>query len=128
MSDELIIFDGDCGICTQAVRQARKMRNSRVYRFLPYQSFSDASLIEMGLTRERCRAAVQLVTNGNHAATGAFAVNRFLLGHPIWRVLIWGVYLIPIFLVVELLLYSLVARNRSRISRLLGLDVCRIDS
>lgn len=60
-----------------------------------------------------------------HARGGAFAVNAFLLRCRFWAILPIVIYLLPPLLLLEIVAYRWVARNRSWISRRLGLEACR---
>jgi predicted DCC family thiol-disulfide oxidoreductase YuxK len=121
-----LLFDGDCGICTRLARTAAGIDRRRRFRIEPYLAFSNEQLGEHGLSHARCARALQLVLPDGRVRSGAFAVNHFLVAYMPWRVLVVLLHVLFPVLLLEVIGYVLVARNRHRISRWLGLDACRI--
>lgn len=143
-----LLFDGDCGICTWLARRA--VRIDRNCAVLPYQDVPEEWLRSYGITRADCAERIYLLEPwpprktgaptggaGDHpsgrranvqrlrARGGAFAVNAFLLRGGAWAILPVVIYLLPPLLLLEIVTYRWVARNRSWISRRLGLEACR---
>jgi predicted DCC family thiol-disulfide oxidoreductase YuxK len=121
-----LLFDGDCGICTSFSEMARKMDQQNEFVIEPYQTYSEAELGKWGITYEACNRKIQVISQAGRVYSGAFALNYFLYRHFPWSLVLIPLYLIPILLLFEIAAYALVARNRQRISRWLGLKGCLI--
>jgi predicted DCC family thiol-disulfide oxidoreductase YuxK len=121
-----LLFDGDCGICTWAAAAFGRMDGPREYVIAPFQDYDDAALATLGVTREQCARAVQVVTPAGRVHRGAFGINYVLWRRMPWTIVVALVYAIPVLLVSELLLYRVVANQRHRLSRWLGLQACRV--
>ncbi|MDQ7030609.1 MAG: DUF393 domain-containing protein [Ardenticatenia bacterium] len=121
----LLIYDGDCGLCSALIEWVRQRDRGQRLTCAPYQHVSPERL-SPGLTRVACAQAVCLVRPGHGHVTGARAVAEVfcLLPSP-WAhvgrlVRPWSPLLEPA--------YRLIARYRHRLSALLGLPTCRLDS
>jgi predicted DCC family thiol-disulfide oxidoreductase YuxK len=117
-----LIFDGDCGFCTTAVRWLQK-RLPRVPATAPFQ-WTD--LAEFGLDEQQARARVWFVT-GEHRYGGAAAVAAVLRGqpNPALRALGWLGTVPPWSWAAETG-YRLVAKYRYRLPG--GTPACRMPS
>ena len=122
----LLLFDGDCGICSKLAKWAAAKDGGRSFRVEPYFEFSEEELQPYGLTWQDCTEAVQLIRPDGRVSSGAFAVNRFLWSLPLFKPLIAVLYLLFPLIAVEMLGYVLVAKNRHRISAALGMNECKI--
>lgn len=122
--DKLVLFDGDCGVCTWFRDSMEKIDHKKIFTYQPYQAFPDADLAAMGVSEQECRRKVQVILNGRRRFSGAFAVNYLLWRHPRWRAAVVVVYAVPPLLLMELACYWLVSRNRRRISGWFGLKAC----
>jgi hypothetical protein len=56
--------------------------------------------------------------------SGAFAVNYFFIHYVPWNLLVVLLYVVTPLLLLEIITYELVARNRTRLSRWLGMKAC----
>jgi hypothetical protein len=83
--------------------------------------------LALGLSHKSCHGEVKVISSSGHVYGGAFAVNYFLLKHQPWTLAIVVIYLIPILLLFEILIYKLIAGNRTRISTWLGLSACKVE-
>ncbi|MEP7273040.1 MAG: DUF393 domain-containing protein [Acidobacteriota bacterium] len=126
-NSHLLLFDGDCGICTRSAEICARIDSRNLFRIAPYRAIPEEELAPYGLSHAECAGAVQIISSSGRVYSGPFAVNYFLFKFLPWSILIVLLYAIPIFLVLEILLYRLVAANRQRISRLLGLTACRVN-
>lgn len=82
----------------------------------------------MGLDYESCTVELKVVAGNGRVWGGAFAVNHFLWQHPPLSIIpLLVVVLFPL-LLLEIVAYKLVARNRHRISRWLGMNACAVRS
>lgn len=121
-----LVFDGDCGFCTSAVRWLKRTLPA-VPASTPYQW---APLEELGLSREEAAERVWLVaTDENgllHQYGGYLAVSVLLRHQPLlgWRFL--GILLdTPPFSLAADLGYRLIARYRYLLPG--GTPACRLD-
>lgn len=127
-SQDVLLFDGDCGICTKAAEFARRIARNGTYAVHPYQAFSEEELGRFGVTYAMCMRKIHTITKDGRVHTGAFALNHFCWRHRPWIVLPILIYLLPPLLLAEIVLYAVVAHNRHRISRWLGLNACAISA
>lgn len=110
----VLVYDGDCGFCERSARFARD--RSDTLRIADHRS--------QGLDHID---AVMLVDDDGNVWSAAPAVSRALRRFRArrWRAL--GVLIsLPVVCTVAALVYSLVARNRGRISRLTGAPACGV--
>ena len=121
-----LLFDGDCGICTKSSQICEQMDGGRKFEIVPFQRVPEEELARVGLNRELCHGEVKVISSTGHVYGGAFAVNYFLLKHQPWTLAIIIIYLIPLLLLFEILVYKLIAINRTRISTWLGLSACKV--
>lgn len=80
----LLVFDGDCGICSRLAALTRRLVLPPGRGHVePYQRLD---LARYGLTREACGEALQFVTPGGRVYAAQDAVARVLLaGRVGWR-------------------------------------------
>ena len=119
---DYLLFDGDCGICTRSAEIARKMDERFIIE--PYQIFPEIELKIFGITYAKCAKSVQVITRKGRVYSGAFAVNYFLWQRSHWPLLVGLIYAVPVLLLIEVIGYRLVEKNRHRLSRWLGLKAC----
>ena len=119
-----VLFDGDCGVCSAAASLAHSIDRRGRFVIAPFQVVSDEELREWGIDRGSCGRRLRVASAGGRVYSGAFGVNYFLWKQPWWRILPTLIYALPPLLLLELLGYELVARNRETISRWLGLEAC----
>ena len=120
----LMLFDGDCGICTSFAGFAAKIDLQKRFEIVPYQTYPEEKLKFWGITYRQCGEKMQVVTPQGRAYSGAFGVNYFFYQYPPWTFLVILLYVIPLLLLGEIIVYALVARNRQRLSRWFGLKAC----
>ncbi|MGL5929175.1 MAG: thiol-disulfide oxidoreductase DCC family protein [Dermatophilaceae bacterium] len=108
----LLVFDGDCGICTRLAGVAARWTPPRRGTVTASQW---VDLGHYGLTEEQCRLALQYVDTHGRVHSAQDAVARLLLdSHPWWRPA--GVALrLPGINQLAGLVYRWVARNRYRL-------------
>jgi predicted DCC family thiol-disulfide oxidoreductase YuxK len=122
-----LLFDGDCGICTQLAGRAGRIDRRHLFTIVPYRRFSEEELVAVGLSYADCDRAAQVITLSGRVRSGAFAVNGFLIHFLPWSILIALIYLLfPVLLPLELIVYRLVAINRHTISGKLGMKECKV--
>jgi predicted DCC family thiol-disulfide oxidoreductase YuxK len=123
-----LLYDGDCGVCSRLAGLLEKMDASHDFIIKPYRSFTEDELRRHRLSYEKCSKRAYAVGRGGRVYGGAFALNYFFLKRFPWSLLVILIYGLPPLLVAELIGYYLVARNRYRISRWLGLEACKVES
>ena len=110
-SGQTLIFDGDCGFCTSAVRQLRRWVKPRA-TIIEWQR---AGLDALGVTAEECNDAVQWVAPGGRHVSGGAAVAAVLkAGRSPWPAVGRGLSA-PFIAQLTEKTYQLVARNRYRL-------------
>lgn len=111
MSAVTVVYDGDCGICEASA--------SWIIRHVPtadVQSHRQFGVEEL--------SSVWCIEDGNRTI-GAHAVSRILQRADSWYLRLIGQLLYaPIIRYVSIGVYWCVARNRRRISRMVGLKAC----
>lgn len=109
----VLIFDGDCGFCTQSARLVGRMDQHHVITVLPWQTAG--LLAATGLSEAQVNEAAWYVDNQGNRHRGAAAVNAALaaLG-GIYR-LLSRLYRVPGLRQLEDAVYAWVARNRHRL-------------
>ncbi len=121
----VLIFDGACGLCTAAAEWAYRRSAAGCLTIIPYQH-ADLERLSPGLTAELCRRSAYLVLPDGRRWRGAravFGALRCLRGG-------WGIVgklgsLPPFYLLAEPF-YRLIAAQRMRLSRWLGLTACAV--
>ena len=122
----LFLFDGDCGLCQWASEKLQKINQQKKVNFLSYQSFSDKELESYGLNKDQCHQALQWIGANKKVYSGPHAINRFLWEYWPWKVFVFYSYCFFPLILFEILIYPLIAKNRQKISKLLGLNACKI--
>ncbi|MEV5709584.1 DUF393 domain-containing protein [Actinoallomurus sp. NPDC052274] len=119
MERPILVYDGDCGICTKAVRLVGDTakadgRRLRVPADPEVVAFQDADLAALGTTAERAAYEVLWIEDGR-VHGGAQAVARLLIeAGGCWRPLgLLG--RVPPFRWAAHGLYRLIANNRHRL-------------
>ncbi|MBK8313932.1 MAG: DUF393 domain-containing protein [Acidobacteria bacterium] len=121
-----LLFDGDCGICSRLSETARSLDHRNRFRIRPFQSFSETELQRFGIDYDDCTKGLQSITAGGRVRSKSGAVNYFLWSIPKFRPLVILIYLIPIILLGEIVVYRIIANNRQRISARFGLRACNL--
>jgi predicted DCC family thiol-disulfide oxidoreductase YuxK len=119
-----LLFDGDCGICSYCAEIFERLDHRQLFRVFPYQDFSEDELRRFGLDYQQCDQKLQVITKRGRVHAGAIGVNYFCWQYFPWSVLVALIYLIPVILVAELIIYRWISRNRHRLSQWFGLKAC----
>jgi predicted DCC family thiol-disulfide oxidoreductase YuxK len=119
-----LLFDGDCGICTWSAQLIRRVDPRRQFEIQPYQAYPEAELQRFGISYADCEYELQVITREGRVHGGPFGVNHFFLRFFPWNILVVLIYLIPIFLLIEIIAYRLVAHNRAWLSQKFGMKGC----
>lgn len=122
---DIVIFDGDCGICNATREWAEARDRDHRLKFVPFQT-ANLGALSPGLTDEMAHRMAWLVTETGYRIGGARAIFTILSRLPLpWKIAgIIGAFL-PVSLICEPF-YRIVAHNRSRISGWFGLSYCMV--
>jgi predicted DCC family thiol-disulfide oxidoreductase YuxK len=123
----MVLFDGDCGVCNRSAEIMERLDAAHNFSIRPYRSFTPDELKRYGLSYDKCSKRVYVIAASGRVYGGAFAVNYFFLKQFPWSLLVVLIYALPPLLLAEVIGYYVVAKNRYRISRWLGLEACRIN-
>ena len=121
-----MLFDGDCGICTWSADLVMRMDVKRHFYVEPYQRVPEPEIQRFGTSHADCARRLQVITRRGTVHSGAFAVNYFFVHYFPWKLLVVLLYVVPPLLLLEMITYELVARNRMRLSRWLGMKACLV--
>lgn len=114
MATGVLIYDGDCGVCTKLSRFVTTTVRKRQSDFA-VSAYQDADLAALGLTAEDCDAALQWVSANGRISTAQDAVARVLLhGRLPFRPL-GAIIALPGVNALAGLVYRWVAANRHRL-------------
>ena len=113
MAHPVLVFDGDCGMCTRSARfAARRLRTAPdAYDVDPSQRLDLPSL---GLTQAECDEALQWVAADGRVSSGQDAVARMMLASRLWARPLGAALLLPGVNALAGVVYRRVARNRHR--------------
>ncbi|HKA59434.1 MAG TPA: DUF393 domain-containing protein [Gemmatimonadales bacterium] len=76
MTDPTLIYDGECGICQQAVELLKKWDREHLLRYVPFQD--SAAVSRFGIALPALAAAMHLVLPNGRVYSGADAVPELL--------------------------------------------------
>ncbi|MFN0282446.1 MAG: thiol-disulfide oxidoreductase DCC family protein [Kineosporiaceae bacterium] len=108
----VLVYDGDCGICTKLSRVARRYVMPRRGTVI---ASSDLDLDAYGLTTQQCLDALQFVDDRGRTHAAQDAVARLLLAAAWWWRPLGALLLLPGVRALAGLAYRWVARNRHRL-------------
>jgi predicted DCC family thiol-disulfide oxidoreductase YuxK len=119
----LVLFDGDCGVCTSSARWLGRLDRHGRLELIPLQAalgMPDAPSIDVLLDAMHVRDS-----DGGWSVGGAAWIR---ISREVALLRPFGLLArLPLLRRFVEPTYALVARNRHRISRALGADACRID-
>ncbi len=75
-----LIYDGECGVCQQAVALLRRWDREHVLRFVPFQD--RAAIARFGIALPALAAAMHLILPDGRVYAGADAMPELLLLFP----------------------------------------------
>lgn len=122
----IVVFDGECGICSAARRWAEARNYAGRLRFVAYQT-AELDKLSPGLTHRAASRSIFFIYPDGRRVAGARAVFETLRWLPgLWR-MVGTVMAQPPFWLLAEPFYYLVAHNRARLSSWLGLEYCRVE-
>lgn len=71
-----LIYDGECGVCSQAVARLRRWDREQVLRFVPFQD--GAAVARFGIELPALAAAMHLILPDGRVSAGADAAPELL--------------------------------------------------
>lgn len=114
-SDGLLIYDGQCGLCTRCARFAEARWDRQTSRAVASQDLDDTELARLGLSRAKVDAAAWWITeDGAVGAERAVAGALARCGAP-WLLLGWLITA-PGLQRVAQVVYRLVVLHRHRVA------------
>lgn len=126
MIKDLVIFDGDCGVCSFFAGWIERHDKRERFDVKPYQMLN-LELIHKDISVENAEKTMFFVTYDNQIFTHARGVFEIAKRLPGIYGFLGSLMANDVFGAVFKPLYQLVASNRSRLSRLFGLNACVID-
>jgi predicted DCC family thiol-disulfide oxidoreductase YuxK len=116
-ADPTLIYDGECGICQQAVALLKRWDREHVLRFVPFQD--GAAVAAFGIELPALAAAMHLILPNGRVYAGAHAAPELLRLFPGKRWLAW-LFLIPGVLPIARRIYAWIAARRHCLVRGIG--------
>ena len=114
MATSVLIYDGDCGVCTKLSRFVTTGVRKASGDFA-VSAYQDADLDGLGLTAEQCDEALQWVSSTGRVSSAQNAVARVLLAGRLPFKLLGAVILVPGINALAGVAYRWVALNRHRL-------------
>lgn len=114
MPSSVLIYDGDCGVCTKLSRFTTTSVRARPGDF-EVSAYQDADLDTLGVTSEQCDEALQWVSASGRVSSAQDAVARVLLAGRLPFRPLGAVILVPGVNALAGVVYRWVARNRHRL-------------
>lgn len=109
----VVVYDGDCGICDASARFIR--RNVSSVDVMSHHEYGVQSLASVWFVTDRARHE------------GADAVATILRSaDKRWLRVSGAVLALPVIRLIAKVVYFVIARNRRRISQLLGMKACAV--
>ena len=121
-----VLYDGDCGICSRGCEILALIDKRNLFEYTPYQSHSESELNRFGTDYEKCFKKLVVITLKGKTLFGAFGLNHLFWQYFPYNLLVFLIYAFPVFLVLELIGYRIVAQNRAKISAFFGLRACAL--
>ena len=123
MQQNIVIFDGSCGICNALRLKVENWDKQNIIKFIAYQSPEFPALTQL-ITKKEASESLYLITSDNEISKGAQAIFQMLTFlSPQWRVL-GRIGSIKIIHMIMQPFYEIIARNRSIISEKMGMTAC----
>jgi len=121
-----VVFDGDCAMCSAFIRFCYSYVKKSDVIAVSFHKLSPMDAARLGLRLDDCREALYCVTPAGAILKGAGACNYLLRPVPFLGRMLRMIDSNPVLSKIESYCYHQVARNRRKVSRILGLDACAI--
>lgn len=109
LTDPTLIYDGECGICREAVALLKRWDREHVIRFVPFQD--RVAVARFGIALPALAAAMHLILPGGRVYAGADAAPELLRLFPGKRWLA-PLFRIPGVLPIARRIYAWIAQRR----------------
>jgi predicted DCC family thiol-disulfide oxidoreductase YuxK len=119
-----VLYDGDCGICSAV---AVRMQAAHGEGVATWCSWHGRGSLPAGVSEASLARSIALVTGSGRIERGFTAFRYLFVRTPGLR-LLGVVSFVPGVGLLGRLVYAVVARNRMRISRALGLSACSLQT
>lgn len=116
----ILIFDGDCKLCSSSARAFSRMTKNRI----PTAPYQRSDLSALGLNLQDCEQAVQYVSDKG-TQSGHLAISQGLIDSKTTWSLAGYVLKWPVITSIAFVVYHWVAKNRHRLPG--GTPACSID-
>ena len=113
-TDPVLIFDGDCAMCSRSVQLVLKLDRAARFRFLPVRTpLGETTYRDLGLDPQTPDTAVLLVNGNAYVKSDAILRAAIHLGFP------WAIARVALLIPERWrdAIYDVVARNRKRFQR-----------
>jgi predicted DCC family thiol-disulfide oxidoreductase YuxK len=115
-----VLYDGDCGVCSETARALAKLDRRRALRLVPLQS----ALVAGQPSLDQLLDSLHAVDEAGHWWVGADAMVEIARRIPLLRPITVFARFAPGHWAAEKL-YRLIANHRQTISRVLGMNACK---
>lgn len=121
-----LAYDADCGFCSASVAWLRglRLREGQALNVVPYQDPAIAAKLP-GVDLGHADGGVQLLLPDGAIRRDSDAIGEILVRSRKYAALGKWI-LLPGFRMLARIVYRIVARNRRLISRMLGMNACRL--
>lgn len=118
----IILFDGDCGICNKTQIWIRSKDKSDVFDIYPYQAYDYTNF---NLTESDVSSSVYLISDSNiyKKSKAVFEILKLLPG---FYGFLGTMLSNPLIVFISNPIYNIIARNRAKISGFFGLNSCKL--
>jgi predicted DCC family thiol-disulfide oxidoreductase YuxK len=124
MKDKMIIFDGDCGICTKLSQYAESKIKIDV-SVIPFAA-TDPKELPHGINDELAMKTVIFVNNNKFYIRSRAVFEILKIMPALWK-LLGFLFANKFFSFLFDPFYNLIAKNRAKISTWFGLDACKLN-
>lgn len=121
-----VLFDGDCGVCSWSADLVKRLGRPDLFEVVPYFEYTEPELARFGLDYQQCVEYLCVVGPDQRVYKGAAAVNFVGLRLFPFSIAFALLYVFPFVLPLEALVYDAIAKNRTSISGLFGLNACKV--
>ena len=113
-----LIYDDYCNICNLGVEKVKKLDKAKLVKLAPLSNPQVPSEIKLP-SKEAMQKHMHLISPGGEIFKGADALARLMTIFPNSRIL-GKIVSFPVFRPFARLIYAIVARNRMKLSELIG--------
>ncbi|MEO6020516.1 MAG: DUF393 domain-containing protein [Knoellia sp.] len=114
MADSVLLYDGDCGVCTKLSRVVTTHLRAKRSDFT-VSAYQDADLDRLGVSAQQCDEALQWVSSTGRVSSAQDAVARVLLAARLPLRPVGAFLLFPGVNALAGIAYRWVALNRHRL-------------